>query len=213
MTRGRKKDMTIPPSRSLAQQRAYRDRRAKYVADLEERCRVAEAENTRLRRELAIAKAGSSGGFDEDMINACSELMEHLGRTQTTLARFHQMASSIAKISRVSNRDNNVAETLATFFSQTIPQGTASNSPGKSLERVQGTAEVLTLNENSALFSVAALTPAGSYHESESECCGGYIDCEGLVEEEEAAQPMQQEDDLHMIILQRLSDRRSTLQM
>lgn len=117
MTRGRKKDMTMPPSRSLAQQRAYRDRRAKYVADLEERCRVAEAENTRLRQELAIAKAGSSGGFDEDMvtfnrltcatcradnrqINACSELMEHLGRTQTTLARFHQMASSTAKISR-----------------------------------------------------------------------------------------------------------------
>ena len=68
MTRGRKKDMTMPPSRSLAQQRAYRDRRAKYVADLEERCRVAEAENTRLRQELAIAKAGSSGGFDEDMV-------------------------------------------------------------------------------------------------------------------------------------------------
>lgn len=32
MTRGRKKDLTIPPSRALAQQRDYRARKAQYVS-------------------------------------------------------------------------------------------------------------------------------------------------------------------------------------
>jgi hypothetical protein len=57
MTRGRKKDLTIPPSRTLVQQRDYRARKANYVASLEERCRNAEEENATLRRELAEARA------------------------------------------------------------------------------------------------------------------------------------------------------------
>ena len=57
MTRGRKKDLTIPPSRTLAQQRDYRARKANYIANLEERCRRAEEENIRLRMELDEAKA------------------------------------------------------------------------------------------------------------------------------------------------------------
>ena len=56
MTRGRKKDHTIPESRALASQRSYRDRKAKYVAELEERCSAAEAEVIRLREELAEAR-------------------------------------------------------------------------------------------------------------------------------------------------------------
>lgn len=57
MTRGRKKDHTIPPSRTLVQQRDYRARRAHYIADLEERCRRAEEENIQLRKELDEARA------------------------------------------------------------------------------------------------------------------------------------------------------------
>jgi len=57
MTRGRKKDLTIPPSRTLVQQRDYRARKAHYVASLEERCRNAEEENMQLRTELAEARA------------------------------------------------------------------------------------------------------------------------------------------------------------
>lgn len=66
MARGRKKDLTIPPSRSLDHQRAYRDRKAKYVADLEERCRRSEAENEALRRELSVLKAGRGEGEPEE---------------------------------------------------------------------------------------------------------------------------------------------------
>ena len=57
MTRGRKKDFTIPPTRNLVQQRDYRARKARYLSDLEERCKSAEEENVRLRKELAETKA------------------------------------------------------------------------------------------------------------------------------------------------------------
>jgi hypothetical protein len=58
MTRGRKKDLSIPPSRALAQQRDYRARKAQYVTDLEERCKKAEEENERLKRELELSRTG-----------------------------------------------------------------------------------------------------------------------------------------------------------
>ena len=58
MTRGRKKDLTIPPTRALVQQRDYRARKAHYIADLEERVRKAEAENEQLRKDLEAARAG-----------------------------------------------------------------------------------------------------------------------------------------------------------
>ena len=60
MTRGRRKDTTLPPSRTLAVQRAYRDRKAKYLSDLEDRCRKAEEENERLRNELELARSESA---------------------------------------------------------------------------------------------------------------------------------------------------------
>lgn len=59
MTRGRQKDSTLPLSRALIIQRAYRDRKAKYIADLEDRCRKAEEENVRLKEELALARSQS----------------------------------------------------------------------------------------------------------------------------------------------------------
>lgn len=66
MTRGRKKDLTIPPTRALVQQRDYRARRAQYVNDLEERCRRAEEENAQLRRELNDVRAGQSPAISYD---------------------------------------------------------------------------------------------------------------------------------------------------
>lgn len=59
MARGRRKDTTLPLSRALIIQRAYRDRKAKHIADLEDRCRKAEEENVRLKEELALARSQS----------------------------------------------------------------------------------------------------------------------------------------------------------
>ncbi|KAJ7935794.1 hypothetical protein B0H13DRAFT_1947237 [Mycena leptocephala] len=57
--RGRKKDHTIPATRALTLQRDYRARKAHYIAELEARCKAAEAENIRLRSELEIARQGA----------------------------------------------------------------------------------------------------------------------------------------------------------
>jgi len=57
MTRGRRKDLSIPPSRALLQQRDYRARKARYVADLEDRVRRVEEENARLKEEVDVLNA------------------------------------------------------------------------------------------------------------------------------------------------------------
>lgn len=68
MTRGRKKDLTIPASRALTQQRDYRARKAQYVSDLEARCRSAEEENVRLKKELDLARAGAPSVFSHQTV-------------------------------------------------------------------------------------------------------------------------------------------------
>ncbi len=62
MTRGRRKDLTIPPSRALLQQRDYRARKDQYVADLEDRCRRAEEDNEKLRKELDSMRLRMAAG-------------------------------------------------------------------------------------------------------------------------------------------------------
>ncbi|EIN11704.1 hypothetical protein PUNSTDRAFT_50598, partial [Punctularia strigosozonata HHB-11173 SS5] len=98
MTRGRKKDLTIPVSRSLVTQRAYRARKAAYIADLEDRVRKVDAENIRLRQELdavrqqALATGGSGLSFSPQTVEATNDLMHHLAATSQALARFQQTA-------------------------------------------------------------------------------------------------------------------------
>ncbi|RDB25173.1 hypothetical protein Hypma_008034 [Hypsizygus marmoreus] len=101
MTRGRKKDLTIPPTRALVQQRDYRARRAQYVVDLEERCRKAEEENLQLRSDLAAARAGQVIPPivpNPQTAHASSELMHNLSIASASLARFQQLAFSDAQL-------------------------------------------------------------------------------------------------------------------
>lgn len=113
MTRGRRKDLSIPPSRALLQQRDYRARKAQYVNDLEDRARRAEEENVRLRKELDVlrlrAAAPGSMGPSPDVVRihaptstphtthpvpkvtASSELMHQLTAAAACLARFQQL--------------------------------------------------------------------------------------------------------------------------
>lgn len=85
MTRGRRKDTTLPPSRPLIIQRAYRDRKAKYLADLEDRCRKAEEENGRLRNELELARSESAVPIiNSELVSATfSEEKKQKGRLTT----------------------------------------------------------------------------------------------------------------------------------
>src|SRR5258705_247786 len=108
MARGRQKDLTIPPSRSLAQQRAYRDRRAKYVADL-------------------AASCATTAEFD-----------------------------------------------IATFLSQALQQPSLSTRPSLP--------PTMIVSSSSQAEGSSDLTMPVS--DSGSECCGGLLDCRGLIEED-----------------------------
>ena len=66
MARGRKRDLTIPPSRALSQQRAYRDRKAQYVAELEQRARRAE-----VHAQLASAAVALKDAALGDAVALC----------------------------------------------------------------------------------------------------------------------------------------------
>lgn len=98
MTRGRRKDLTIPPSRALLQQRDYRARKAQYLADLEERVRRAEGENVELKQEVDQLKSrlrqenGGPSTYAQELHDASSELMSHLHAAQSSLERFRNLA-------------------------------------------------------------------------------------------------------------------------
>jgi hypothetical protein len=68
MVRGRKRDLTAPPTRQLTQQRNYRARKARYLTELEQRCLKAEDENVRLRRELELARAAMPFGSPQQVV-------------------------------------------------------------------------------------------------------------------------------------------------
>lgn len=96
MTRGRKKDLTIPPTRSLVQQRDYRARKAHYVAELEDRVRRAEDENKQLRQELEVARANMSVPFLYNPLAAemSAELLHNLSAASDSLTKFQDFARS-----------------------------------------------------------------------------------------------------------------------
>lgn len=62
MGRGRRPDATLEPSRQLLTQRAFRQRRANHLAELEKRVKELERENIRLRSSSTVGKrvAGTS---------------------------------------------------------------------------------------------------------------------------------------------------------
>ncbi|KAH9986571.1 hypothetical protein BJV74DRAFT_844868 [Russula compacta] len=170
MTRGRRKDTTLPPSRALIIQRAYRDRKAKYVADLEDRCRKAEQENERLRKELELARSESAvASMNSELARACSDLMQNLEQTQKVLSLFQKRALGVSPQSaeRVmpSAMELDIAAVLTHALrqdppvpeSQPPPVGNASQSNGSTFDPTW-------------------------IRDDSSECCGGLIDCEGLVE-------------------------------
>ncbi|KAF9018014.1 hypothetical protein BDZ89DRAFT_363848 [Hymenopellis radicata] len=93
MTRGRKKDMTIPTTRALTQQRDYRARRAQYVSDLEEKCRALESENDSLRQEVRTLriKLPATTVHNPAVVETSSQLMHDLSAVTETLSRFQHL--------------------------------------------------------------------------------------------------------------------------
>ncbi|KDR75337.1 hypothetical protein GALMADRAFT_227000 [Galerina marginata CBS 339.88] len=192
MTRGRKKDLTIPPTRSLVQQRDYRARKANYIASLEERCRKAEEENIELRNELMQAKGrlANPAVILPETVEASQELMHNLALATASLSKFQQLAfadtqsSSEASSSRSPQAQGpsetqfqqqpSPAMTESSFQPQPL-QGRNPNRPGRKQ----------LFRDDSPTFSPGShRTSSEGFRspspDSSSECCGGILDCDAL---------------------------------
>jgi len=201
MTRGRKKDLTIPATRALAQQRDYRARKARYVSDLEDRCRAAEEDNARLKKELELAKAGVPTAFSSETAQASSELLKHLNAASASLSQFHRLAFPYAPQTQPPIQPLTNLNVLrpASFPSPTpsIPTPSASDFslndgfhfPKPTVDH----ADINSLHTSERLgelpFSREAMSSSPSMG---SECCGGFIDCtdeehDELLEEDQQA--------------------------
>ncbi|KAF5386008.1 hypothetical protein D9615_002373 [Tricholomella constricta] len=212
MTRGRKKDFTIPPTRALVQQRDYRARRAQYVTDLEERVRKAEEENVQLRNELAAARAGQVApplALDSQTAHASSELLHNLSVASSSLARFHQLAFPEphhgSQLGRpyVGSLNHPFSEHPATTSNVLRPASFPSPAPSPPYAH-PGLNPTINHNHNpprrKRLYredspeSVVARSEEMSYsrygsrsESPASDCCGGIMDCRELIERVDGA--------------------------
>ncbi|KAG6898128.1 hypothetical protein C0992_004844 [Termitomyces sp. T32_za158] len=203
MTRGRKKDLTIPPTRALVQQRDYRARRARYVSDLEERVRKAEEENERLRHELAAARSGQAAAplmLDSQTVQVSSELMHNLSVASASLARFHQLVfpehshssqgSQLASTGPTSHSPSQSPTNATNILHPTSFPSPAPSPPNAysirdpSISRIPNPPRRKRLYREDSPESVVSPTEELQYQSerSSSPCCGGIMDCRELIE-------------------------------
>ncbi|KAG1777638.1 hypothetical protein EV702DRAFT_1196854 [Suillus placidus] len=215
MVRGRKRDLTAPPTRQLTQQRDYRARKARYLTELEQRCLKAEDENVRLRRELELARAAMPFGSPQEVVQVSSELLRDLVNASASIARFQQITAPRAPVPLDDNSFHHRQPPIPSYSQP--PAGPSGLRPSESSSPRQASPQPMTILPSHVLAlqeSRARPTPpnqilspidgqridqtpvsssAGSQAPATSpspsigseECCGGYIDCTRLLEEEE----------------------------
>ncbi|EJF65360.1 hypothetical protein DICSQDRAFT_144016 [Dichomitus squalens LYAD-421 SS1] len=253
MTRGRRKDMTIPPSRALLQQRDYRARKAQYVADLEVRVKKAEDENVLLRKEIDALQAKlkaatplqAQSPYGPEVAAASSDLMHHLTVAAASITRFQQLAFYPGPAGTgPAPHVNRTPITLATptytpspvapphahklSVSPRIELPPLALSPPhhrhrsaereRELERERQYREPLPSVYPHRSLPATVMGPAPGQQAarfpapSDPDCCEGYVDCRGLVQEDDES--MDEDEDSRSgsraRFTQRMSDVRST---
>ncbi|KAJ7135952.1 hypothetical protein C8R44DRAFT_869648 [Mycena epipterygia] len=174
MTRGRKKDHTIPATRALTLQRDYRARKTQYVADLEARCKAAEAENVRLRKELELLQQSvPQSALSPAVIQASAQLKDTLVAASASLSHFMNVALP-------SEGGHAMHATPPTYSSATPP----SYSTLLALLSSAASAQYRP-DENPNPIPISAEPRPRRPARSDSPCCGGYLECDGLIESEE----------------------------
>jgi len=180
MTRGRKKNLNLPLSRSLEQQRAFRARRAQHIASLEERCHKAEAENELLRREIADLRAiGAPNNTNPELLRASMELMQNISSTTASLSRFQEVVQlgTFAGVSPPLLNRSNAALTTA------VPQNCAVPHLAAPINRIFHSAGPHPVDNIDNILASNAKDDLRS-----PSCCAGMLDCRSLVESDEDEQ-------------------------
>lgn len=211
MVRGRKKDLTVPPTRQLTQQRDYRARKAQYLSELEQRCFKAEEENVRLRRELELVRATMPfGGSPQEVVQISSELLRDLVNASASIARFQQITATRAPVPPDDNSFHHRQPPESSYSPPAGPSSLRPSSPPR-----QAPSHPVTITPSHVLQELRARpapphrmlapidgqridrTPASSSASSQApvtspspspgseECCGGYLDCSELIEEKD----------------------------
>ncbi|KAG1898059.1 uncharacterized protein F5891DRAFT_502135 [Suillus fuscotomentosus] len=215
MVRGRKRDLTAAPTRQLTQQRDYRARKARYLTELEQRCLKAEDENVRLRRELELARAAIPFGSPQEVVQVSSELLRDLLNASASIARFQQITAPRAPVPLDVNSFHHRQPSISSYSQPPAGPSNLRHSESSSPRQASSQpitilpSHVLALQEfrahpsppNRILSPIDERrmdrTPASSSTSSQAretspspslgseECCGGYIDCTQLIEEDE----------------------------
>jgi len=170
--------MTIPPTRSLVQQRDYRARRALYVTELEERCRKTEEENFQLRKELAEARERlvNPAVLLPETAAASSELLQQLSSAKDALIKFNQLLNP-----QTSNRTNHPDLSLG------APHSHNDMNPRVRKELHLDDSESYRPSASAASSPTTTMFEGPSSNGTEycsEECCGGIMDCRELCEDE-----------------------------
>ncbi|KAI0823737.1 hypothetical protein BC628DRAFT_503211 [Trametes gibbosa] len=239
MTRGRRKDMTIPPSRALLQQRDYRARKAQYLADLELRVKKAEEENAHLRQEVETLQSKlknavpppaqspygpevvclrptmlarrpplTTPSLPPSQAAASSDLMHHLAVASASITRFQQLAFHPGGAGSGGHHVNRTPITLATpTYTPSpvapphahklsvsprieLPPLATPDRPLSDRERAPYREPLPSVYPHRSLPS-SVMGPAPQHAHArypgpkDPDCCGGYVDCRGLVEDDE----------------------------
>lgn len=212
MVRGRKRDLTAPPTRQLTQQRDYRARKARYLTELEQRCLKAEEENVQLRRELELARAAMAFGSPQEITQVSSELLRDLVNASASIARFQQITAPRAPVPLYDNSFHHRQPPTSSYSQPPAglrPSRSSSPRQASSQPTTILSSHVLALQESrarpapqkripspiderrinrtpaSSLASSQARATSPSLSLDSEECCGGYIDCTHLLEDEE----------------------------
>ncbi|KAJ3511217.1 hypothetical protein NLJ89_g4226 [Agrocybe chaxingu] len=188
MTRGRKKDLTIPPSRSLLQQRDYRARKANYVASLEDRCRRAEEENAQLRKELfeARARLANPAILLPETEQASADLMRNLALASESLATFHRLAFSNGYQQPTPPPHPQHSPEPDILVPDYTPPNTLQLPPHPNNSELSKGRKLLYVDESLSPSTSRAtpLTYRSPSPGTNEECCGGILNCDELCEEE-----------------------------
>lgn len=186
MTRGRKRDTTIPPSRELALQRAYRDRRAAHVAEIEARIRTVEEENKQLKAEVEQLRSALKKLADE-RARACGEVVAQA--TADLQQKLRDVSDSLASYQKLMLGQHAGSHTIATSTNSTHVSSEkhcgsedCETDPMGCIARLINTTQQRQKGQEQ-MASLISSTGSGPVHQdpAESECCGGLLDCTGLV--------------------------------